>query len=67
MGKKVMTEKGEGKVIRQNIMDRITVVMLPGRRGSGDRTRTAPNRLSNDNPTTSRNRTKNSKTRGCRA
>ena len=29
MGKKVMTEKGEGKVIRQNIMDRITVVMLP--------------------------------------
>ena len=29
LGKKIMTEKGEGKVIRQNIMDRLSVAILP--------------------------------------
>lgn len=28
VGKRIMTEKGEGKVIRQNIMERITTVLL---------------------------------------
>ena len=29
LGKRIMTDQGEGKVIRQNIMDRISVVLLP--------------------------------------
>lgn len=29
IGKKYMTEKGEGKVIRQNIMERTSVILLP--------------------------------------
>jgi hypothetical protein len=29
VGKRIMTEHGGGKVIRQNIMDRVSTVLLP--------------------------------------
>ena len=29
LGKRVMTEKGEGKVVRQNIMERLSIICLP--------------------------------------
>ena len=29
LGKRIMTERGEGKVIRQNIMERVSTVLLP--------------------------------------